>query len=122
MEITSLRKTNSMLLSLQGRFDAGAADDFKKKMRTLTAQGVACYVIDLSRVSYIDSGGLGSLVTSLRRVREIQGDIRIASLSDKVRRVFELTRVYRIFDIYDSSEAAVASYQAEAVQGVPLCI
>ncbi len=112
MEITSERKTNSVLISLKGRFDAGAADDFKEKMGALTAaQGIPYYVIDLSLVSYIDSGGLGSLVSSLRRVREKQGDIRIASLSDKVRKVFELTRVYRIFDIYDSSEAAVCSYQ-----------
>jgi anti-sigma B factor antagonist len=111
MEITSERKTNSVLISLKGRFDAGAADDFKEKMGALTAQGIPYYVIDLSLVSYIDSGGLGSLVTSLRRVREKQGDIRIASLNDKVRKVFELTRVYRIFDIYDSSEAAICSYQ-----------
>jgi anti-sigma B factor antagonist len=111
MEITSERKTNSVLISLKGRFDAGAADDFKEKMGALAAQDVRYYVINLSLVSYIDSGGLGSLVTSLRRVREKQGDIRIASLNDKVRKVFELTRVYRIFDIYDSSEAAICSYQ-----------
>lgn len=112
MEIRTTQHNNSTVIQLAGRFDAGVAGDFKELIRNLITQDMTNFVIDLSAVSYMDSGGLGSLVASLRRVREHRGDIKMVSPSDKVRKVFELTRVYRIFDIYDDSEVAVLSYHS----------
>ena len=112
MKIETKKKDNSMILGLTGRFDASVAQTFKDTIGKLIDQGCTHYVIDLADVDYMDSGGLGSLVASLRRVREQEGEIKLVSPCAKVRKVFELTRTHRIFDIYDDSSVAVQSFQA----------
>ncbi len=97
-------------ISLSGRFDATVVGRFKEFLNSLSQNGSEQYVVDLADLDYIDSGGLGCLVSFLRRVRQNGGDIKVATLSGKVRAVFELTRLHRIFEIYDDSSAAVKSY------------
>lgn len=99
-------------LILRGRFDASAAAGFKESIRSLLQEGSAKYVVDLHEVDYIDSGGLGSLVSALRQTRSVEGDIRVSGLSGKVRSVFELTRLHRIFEVFDDSLQAVKSFNA----------
>lgn len=111
MNIKSEKKEKSTVIYLSGRFDADVSTSFKTVLLDLLEHGEFNYVVDLSEVSFLDSGGLGCLVASLRRVREKDGEIKIASLSNKVRNVFELTRMHRVFDIFDSSEMAAKSFQ-----------
>ena len=98
-------------LALAGRFDASATGGFKDTFKGLLQEGAANSVVDLQKVDYIDSGGLGSLVSALRQTRSVDGDIRISGLSGKVRSVFELTRLHRIFEIFDDELQAVKSYR-----------
>ncbi len=97
-------------ISLSGRFDATVVGRFKEFLNSLSPNGAERYVVDLANLQYIDSGGLGCLVSFLRRVRQNGGDIKVATLSGKVRAVFELTKLHRIFEIYDDSSAAIKSY------------
>ena len=97
-------------LALAGRFDASAIGGFKDTIKGLLQEGASHYVIDLHEVDYIDSGGLGSLVSALRQTRSVEGDIKISGLSEKVRSVFEITRLHRIFEIFDDEAVAVRSY------------
>lgn len=109
----SINETNGIKnLVLAGRFDAAATASFKETIKGLLEEGNTNYVIDLEQVDYIDSGGLGSLVSALRQTRSVLGDIKVSGLSGKVRSVFELTRLHRIFEIFDDSLQAVNSYQA----------
>lgn len=98
-------------LALIGRFDASATESFRDTFKDLLQGGTSNYVIDLQGVDYIDSGGLGGLVSALRQTRSVEGDIRISGLNGKVRSVFELTRLHRIFEIFDDELQAVKSYQ-----------
>ncbi|MBL7213920.1 MAG: STAS domain-containing protein, partial [Desulfobacteraceae bacterium] len=59
---------------------------------------------------FTDSSGLGSLVSSLRSLNKLGGDIKIASLQDQVRAIFELTRLHRVFQVFDEREEAVKSF------------
>src|SRR3712207_5152742 len=67
-----------------------------------------CVVVDLSRVSFIDSNGLGVLVGALKRVRE-RGALSLVCPQPRVRRVFEITGLTQVFSIYNELEEAVAA-------------
>jgi len=110
MKIEIIETNGVKHLVLAGRFDASATAGFKDTIKGLLQEGTANYVVDLQEVDYIDSGGLGSLVSALRQTRSVEGDIRVSGLSGKVRSVFELTRLHRIFEIFDDSMQAVKSY------------
>jgi len=96
----------------RGRLDAASAPLLRERLtagETINPR----VVIDFSSVDFMDSSGLGVLAAGARRLRAQQGDLRLACLADEVRRVFELTRAERLFDIYDDPEAAVRSFAAE---------
>jgi len=63
-------------------------------------------VVDLSDVDFLDSSGLGLLIALLKRVLERGGDMKIAGLQKKVRMVFEITRAFKVFDIFDNTNEA----------------
>ncbi len=65
-------------------------------------------IVNLSRVSYMDSSGVASLVKLLSRVRRMGMPMRLAAMSDRVRSVFEITRLDTVFDIYPTEEEALA--------------
>ncbi len=64
-------------------------------------------IIDLSRVSYLDSSGVGFIISLLKFMRERQGEVVLTDLNDKVKRVFELTKLDGIIDTYDDREKAM---------------
>ncbi len=64
-------------------------------------------VLDLAAMDFLDSAGLGVLIAILKRVSERGGDVRIARLQKQPRVVFEITRAYKIFEIFDSVEEAL---------------
>jgi anti-sigma B factor antagonist len=64
-------------------------------------------VVDLQAVDFIDSSGLGLLIALLKRAAQRDGDVKLAGLAKNVRMVFEITRTYKVFDIYDSVEEAL---------------
>lgn len=108
----SVEKTNDVdVLILEGRLDAASAKNVKSEVNALTKDNRIKMVMDMGEISFMDSSGLGSLVASLRSVNKLGGDIKIAALQDPVRVIFELTRLHRIFEIFDDKESAVESFQ-----------
>jgi anti-sigma B factor antagonist len=110
MEIFEDRVNNIDVLKLKGRLEASASKTIKDRISTLAKQNRVNLVIDMSDVDFIDSSGLGSLVSCLRSVNKSGGDIKITSLQDHVRAIFELTRLHRIFQIFDDNIAASNSF------------
>ena len=68
-------------------------------------------VIDLSRLRFVDSSGLGALLSCLRQLTAKGGDLKLSGMQKQVRAVFELVRMHRIFDIYTTREEAVRAFQ-----------
>ena len=64
---------------------------------------------NMAEVDFIDSSGLGSLVSCLRLVNKEDGNIRLSSLQGQIRSLIELTRLHRVFQIFDDCDAAVKS-------------
>ena len=110
MIITATKEGNINRLDLAGRVEASSVQALRDEVQKLVQDGSPFFVFDMGGITFIDSSGLGVLVASLRTVNKIDGDIRVANLLPEVRSVFELTRMHRLFEIYPSSEAAIASY------------
>ncbi|CAN5510807.1 STAS domain-containing protein [soil metagenome] len=67
-------------------------------------------IIDLTNVEFVDSSFLGAIVSGLKKVTGIKGDIKVLGLQPPVRAMFELTRLYKVFEIFDSRDDAVLSF------------
>jgi anti-sigma B factor antagonist len=92
---------------MEDRIDAATAIQFKERMRDVTGTGDQRVVLDLARVQFLDSSGLGAIVA----VRKLLGPDRVMELSGltpTVEKVFRLTRMDTIFTIHPSLEVAVA--------------
>jgi anti-sigma B factor antagonist len=92
---------------MEDRIDAATAIQFKEKMRDVTRDGPPCVVLDLTRVQFLDSSGLGAIVA----VKKLLGPDRVlelAGLTPTVEKVFRLTRMDSIFTIHPSLAVAVA--------------
>ena len=74
----------------------------------------ASFVLDLSQVQYIDSGGLGALVAVLTSARAAGGDLRLTGMNERVSRVLKTTRLDRVFRTHSSVELAVNAFHARA--------
>lgn len=67
-------------------------------------------VLDMTGVGFVDSSGLGALISCLRHVRGSQGDMKLCAMSKPVRALFELTRMHRVFNIIETRDEAVRSF------------
>ncbi len=86
--------------------------DFKKILfDVIENKGEKNILIDLSQIEFADSSFLGSIVSGLKRVSSEKGDIKICGLQPTLKSLFELTRLYKVFEIYDNKEDALSSFQ-----------
>lgn len=85
-----------------------------KEFRQETASLVAnrCVVLDLEAINFIDSTGLGALLTLLRAVRLNGGELRLTGVGPKVLTIFRLVRMNNVFEIYSDSEEAISSFSS----------
>jgi anti-sigma B factor antagonist len=91
--------------------DAGNTVEFKRDMSPVLEANTKV-VLDLSKLRFMDSSGLGSFLSCLRRLNAKGGDLKLCGLSPQVRTVIELVRMHRIFDIYGTKEEAVRAFRA----------
>ena len=92
------------------RIDAPSALQFKEDMRSATADPDGRIVLDLARVEFIDSSGLGAVVASMKQLRKDQ-TLELAALQPIVAKVFRLTRMDTVFKIHDSADQACVAGQ-----------
>ncbi|WP_424943414.1 STAS domain-containing protein [Aliiroseovarius crassostreae] len=95
------------------RIDAAIAIDFKDNMRELTDSGPKRVVVDMTRVDFIDSSGLGAVVAALKQVAD-GTSLELACLSPTVAKVFRLTRMDSVFMIHKDMNSALGGGLASA--------
>jgi len=98
------------ILQPQGRLDAASSKTFKEEVVQRAAKGAKRLVIDLGQVRFLDSSGLGVLVSCLRQFTASGGDIKICGLRPEIQSLFALTRLNKVFDIFATAEEAVAAF------------
>lgn len=90
--------------------DASNAGELKRAMAPLW-EANSKLVIDLGRVRFVDSSGLGAMLSCLRQLTAKGGDLKLCGMSKQVRATFELVRMHRIFDIFGTREEAAHAFQ-----------
>jgi anti-sigma B factor antagonist len=93
---------------LDGRIAADIAPRFKAHLGEFIASGNRSIVLDLGAVSFIDSSGLGALISTLKTI-DNDGDLVISGARAAVASMFKLTRMDKVFRMYETSDAAVAA-------------
>lgn len=102
------------IFRLEGFLDAHTAPQFEEALQARVAEGERRIVVDCSALTYISSAGLGVFMSFIEEVRDGGGDIRIAGLIPKVRQVFDILGFSEIFQIFESTSEAIASFAASA--------
>lgn len=96
------------------RMDAPCVVGFKATIHSISEGGAEHIVLDMSRVEFMDSSGLGALISVLKRLSPDK-KFEISGLTPPVQKVFDLTRMDHVFKIYKTVDDAVASVQKKAV-------
>jgi len=111
MEIMSETKNDVLVVSpLEKRLDAKVASDFKENLvRSVKEEGHRRILINLDAIDFIDSAGLGVMVSVLKLIGK-NGELKIARPRDQVKNMFDLTRLNLVFNIYDDLESAMRSF------------
>jgi anti-sigma B factor antagonist len=102
--------TGVTVLAPSGRLDVTGAPALKEAVSEAMKNGQARLIIDLEGVSFVDSSGLGSVVTALKQARSSKGDLRLAAPNQQVRVVLELTTLDRVFPYYATVEEALTDF------------
>jgi len=106
----SLEHSNDVtIVTVQGQLVVTNRQEFKQMVLDAMEQGARTVIVDFTDASYIDSSGLGALVSLSRRLRDAGGDLRLVGLSDELRTLFELTRLDALFPLFATRADAMAA-------------
>jgi anti-sigma B factor antagonist len=106
LEIKSSRDEDVCTVHVAGEVDVYTSPSLKTALVSAVADGCSTVIVDLDRVGFIDSSGLGVLVGALRRAREADADLRIVSGREAVVKIFRITGLDRVFPIYPTLDEA----------------
>jgi anti-sigma B factor antagonist len=98
------------LVQVEGQLIIGNRQELKDMIQAALDKNERRILIDFSRTGYIDSSGLGALVSISKRVRETGGELRLSGLNEDLRSLFELTKLDTLFAIAETSKQALASF------------
>jgi anti-sigma B factor antagonist len=98
------------LIEVEGQLIVGNRQELKQKVLEELEGGARKFLIDFSNTGYIDSSGLGVLVSLSKKIREQGGELRLASLNEDLRTLFELTKLDTLFHIADDRAEALSSF------------
>ena len=97
-------------VAVEGQLIVGNRQELKQKVLDELERGGKKFLIDFSQTGYIDSSGLGVLVSLSKKIREQGGELRLANLNDDLQTLFELTKLDTLFQISDTRERALESF------------
>ena len=98
------------IIDVEGQLIVGNRQELKQKVLEELEGGARKFLIDFSGTGYIDSSGLGVLVSLSKKIREQGGELRLANLNEDLRTLFELTKLDTLFHIATSREDALSSF------------
>ena len=94
-----------------GRITLGeGASAFRDTIRDLAAKGNKKLLVNLSEVSYIDSSGIGEMVSSYTTVTNHGGQLKLLGLNKRVKDLLQITKLYTVFEVFDDEASAVRSF------------
>jgi len=111
MKLSQKEIGNVVVLELSGSIVGGPdASLLNDKLHELVEQGKTRVVADLSQVDWMNSSGLGILIGGLTTMRNQNGDLKLACITERIQSLLMITKLLSVFDTYDDLEAAIQSY------------
>lgn len=99
------------VIELKGKLMGGPeTTEIHSKVKELVANGVTKVVADVSKVTWMNSTGLGALMGAMTTLRNANGDLKLAQITENVENLFIITKLINIFDTFDTVEEAVAAF------------
>jgi anti-sigma B factor antagonist len=99
------------VMDLSGRITLGEGSVIlRDKIREMLGQGQKKILLNLGDVTYIDSSGIGELVSAYTAVRKEGGELKLLNLTKKVHDLLQITKLYTVFDVKDDEATAIAAY------------
>ena len=105
MDVKSFEKEGVLVFQVNGEINISTSPELKKQFEKQPSKKV---VVDLEKVSYIDSSGLATLVEILKRTKSQGGSLGLSGMSDKVKSLFEITKLDKLFLIFVNQDEAVS--------------
>jgi anti-sigma B factor antagonist len=111
MSITTTQSSGGVtVVTVEGQLIVANRQELKQAIQEALDAGARRFVLDFSATAYIDSSGLGALVSINKRVREVGGELRLAGLNEDLRSLFELTKLDTLFSISESASEALVGF------------
>jgi anti-sigma B factor antagonist len=108
--LNQIQGADVLVIQMQeDNLDASNVRAFRESMQALIKDKTKV-VLDMSNLKFVDSSGLGALISCLRDTNSRKGDFRLSNMSRSVLALFELMRMHRVFGIHETAEGAVASF------------
>lgn len=111
MEIKITKSRAVTVVVPKGDLDTASTAQMRQALAELINAGKSRLVVDLRHVGYMDSAGLGELVTAMKRARKAGGDLRLCGPNADISRILEMTRLDRQMGLYPTRQGALASWK-----------
>lgn len=111
MEVTPEKAGDVTIITLPGEvLDASSVPDFRRDIMPHLEEEGANVLFDMSELRFVDSSGLGVILSCLRKLNAAGGDLKLFGMTQPVRALFELVRMHRIFDILNTRDEALKAF------------
>ncbi|MBD3166804.1 anti-sigma factor antagonist [bacterium] len=111
MKLSSETHGSVAVIELKGKIMGGPdANLFRDELKKHLEKGIKKVVVDLGRVDWMNSSGLGILIGGMTTVKNADGEMKLARVTEKIKSLLMITKLVQVFDSHDSVEAAIASF------------
>jgi anti-sigma B factor antagonist len=107
LDLKVRKEEDHAVLEIGGEIDVYTAPKLREKLIELVSDGSYDLIVDLERVDFLDSTGLGVLVGGLKRVRNHDGSLKLVCTQEKILKIFRITGLTKVFPIYASVDDAI---------------
>ena len=103
------KKLRPNVLQLEGEIDLHVSPEVAESLRPMVAKKPGVLVVDLTKVTYLDSSGLAVLIEAMQKVQEYDGKFALANVQESVKHIFEIARLDQVFQIFPDVDSALAA-------------
>lgn len=110
IQITDNVQSDVLICNVEGEINIDTSPQLRRTFGEYINKNNKKIVVDFTGVSYIDSSGIATFIELFQRLKKIEGKFRICAMSPKVKSVFEVTKVLKLFEVFDSKEEALKGF------------
>ncbi len=110
MELSTRKEGKVQIIQLEGRLDVHLSLEIEQEVNELIDKGEKFLLFDLEGVQYLSSSGLRIFIAAMRRLKGVDGSLKLANMSDSVKKIFKVVELIDLFEIYSSVEEALKAF------------